>query len=527
MATPEHGGRAGGHFLPAPNRRVARIWPTLRIQYERLVRSDLRFVPWVVLVGLLLAPGVAAEQWQYVLLIVFVVSAGSLYMRWPTVGLALVVILWIIAPLIRRLLDYFVESKQGPDILSLAPFFATLVIGVLAYRRQKPSKAVLIVMFAVWAGFLWGTPAGLDDPFPLMFAMFSYIAATVGLLLGYHDWKRGTIVLEKLLLVIIPIVAAYAIYQFITPFLPPWDALWLKFEAPISIGTKEQGTFRAFSTLNSPGMLAGVLALFALMLLVGPRLTPWRLAAGGLTMAALLFTQVRSAWIAMAVAMVALIPVSRGGILGRVAVLLVILGGMYVFAGGSTAGQAVVDRAASVGDASSGGDHSTNERIQAITEFGPKALVQPIGDGLGSVSQASRLSSKGEPPFADNGYLLILWQTGLLGFVLVFGGILAGTIYGARQLNSYKRKERFPFVAIVIVTGVQSAAADTLFGLAAVILWYSLGALMASSEDPECEAIRERKRLRQASAEEAVTYGAARVPAPAPAPPPREPAPVA
>ncbi len=525
MATPEHGGRAGGHFLPAPNRRVARIWPTLRIQYERLVRSDLRFVPWVVLVGLLLAPGVAAEQWQYVLLIVFVVSAGSLYMRWPTVGLALVVVLWIIAPLIRRLLDYFVESKQGPDILSLAPFFATLVIGVLAYRRQKPSKAVLIVMFAVWAGFLWGTPAGLDDPFPLMFAMFSYLAATVGLLLGYHDWKRGTIVLEKLLLVIIPIVAAYAIYQFITPFLPPWDALWLKFEAPISIGTKEQGTFRAFSTLNSPGMLAGVLALFALMLLVGPRLTPWRLAAGGLTMAALLFTQVRSAWIAMAVAMVALIPVSRGGILGRVAVLLVILGGMYVFAGGSTAGQAVVDRAASVGDASSGGDHSTNERIQAITEFGPKALVQPIGDGLGSVSQASRLSSKGEPPFADNGYLLIMWQTGLLGFLLVFGGILAGTIYGARQLNSYKRKERFPFVAIVIVTGVQSAAADTLFGLAAVILWYSLGALMASSEDPGCEAIRERKRLRQASAEEAVTYGAAR--APAPAPPPREPAPVA
>lgn len=525
MATPEHGGRAGEHFLPAPNRRVARIWPTLRIQYERLMRSDLRFVPWVILVGLLLAPGVAAEQWQYVLLIVFVVSAGSLYMRWPTVGLALVVVLWIIAPLIRRLLDYFVESKQGPDILSLAPFFATLVIGVLAYRRQKPSKAVLIVMFAVWAGFLWGTPAGLDDPFPLMFAIFSYIAATVGLLLGYHDWKRGTIVLEKLLLVIIPIVAAYAIYQFITPFLPPWDALWLKFEAPISIGTKEQGTFRAFSTLNSPGMLAGVLALFALMLLVGPRLTPWRLAAGGLTMAALLFTQVRSAWIAMAVAMVALIPVSRGGILGRVAVLLVILGGMYVFAGGSTAGQAVVDRAASVGDASSGGDHSTNERIQAITEFGPKALVQPIGDGLGSVSQASRLSSKGEPPFADNGYLLIMWQTGLLGFILIFGGILAGTIYGARQLNSYKRKERFPFVAIVIVTGVQSAAADTLFGLAAVILWYSLGALMASSEDPECEAIREGKRLRQASAEEAVTYGAAR--APAPAPPPREPAPVA
>lgn len=500
MATPEHGAR----FLPAPNRRVARLWPRLRIGIERLRRSDLRFVPWVVLVGLLLAPGVAAEQWQYVLLLVFVVASGSLYLRWPSAGLALVVILWIIAPLVRRLLDYYVDTSQGPDILSLAPFLATLVIGALAFKRQRPSRAVIIVLGSFIAGVLWGTVRGLDDPFALMFGMFSYIAAAMGLILGYHDWKRGTIVLERLLLVIIPVVAIYAIYQFLAPFLPPWDALWLKFEAPVSVGTKENGNFRAFSTLNSPGMLAGVLALFALMLLVGPRITPWRLAAGGLTMAALLFTQVRSAWISMGLAMVALIPISRGGVLGRVAVLAVILGGMYVFAGGSTAGQAVVDRAASVGDTTS--DHSVSERIEAVTEFGPKALVQPLGDGIGSAGQAARISLKGEPPFVDNGYLTVMWQVGLLGFLLIYGAIFGAAAYGARQLNSYNRKARFPFVAILIVVAVQSLAADTLFGLPAVILWYSLGALMASSEDPECVAVREEKRRRSAAAEVAVTY---------------------
>lgn len=509
MATPEHGAR----FLPAPNRKVARLWPRMRIMAERLWRSDLRFAPWVVLVGLLLAPGVVGEQWQYVLLVVFVVASGSLYLRWPSAGLALVVILWIIAPFIRRLLDYYVDSSQGPDTLSLAPFLATLVIGGLALKRERPSRAVLIVLGAFIGGVMWGAFRGLDDPFALMFGTFSYIAAATALLLGYHDWKRGAMVLEKLLLVIVPVIAVYAIYQFLAPFLPPWDALWLRFEAPVSVGTKEAGNFRAFSTLNSPGMLAGVLALFALMLLVGARMTPWRVVAFGLTMVALLFTQVRSAWIAMALAMVALIPISRGGVLGRVAVLAVILGGMYVFAGGSTAGQAVVDRAASVGDTTS--DHSVNERIQAVLEFGPKALMQPLGDGIGSAGQAARISLKGEPPFVDNGYLTVMWQAGLLGFLLIFGAVFGAAAYGARQLNAYKRKERFPFVAIVIVVAVQSLAADTLFGLPAVILWYSLGALMASSEDPECEAVRAGKRSRRAASEVAVTYD--RGPAPRPA----------
>jgi hypothetical protein len=267
MATPEPVGR----HLPAPQPRVASLSQRLRVAWKRLTVSDLRFVPWVVLAGLLLAPGVAIENWQYVGLLVFVASAGALYVRWPTAGLVILVLLWTVSPLVRRLLDYYVGGATGPDILSLAPFFATLVVGALAFRAQPPSKAVLIVLGAFGAGLLYGVPLGLDDPFALMFALFSYPAAAVALLIGYRDWKRDQLTLERVLLVVIPIVAAYAVYQYLTKTLPPWDALWLKTDAPVSTGSKETGDFRAFSVLNSPGSLAGVLALFGLMLLVAPR----------------------------------------------------------------------------------------------------------------------------------------------------------------------------------------------------------------------------------------------------------------
>lgn len=491
MATPEQADRS----LPAPQRRVTTLDARARITWKRLKSSELMFVPWIVLVALLLAPGVAIENWQYVGLLVSVGMAVALYVRWPTAGLVILVLLWTVTPLIRRLLDYYAGYSSGPDILSLSPFFATLAVGALAFKAQPPSKAVLIVLGAFGAGLLYGIPLGIDDPFALLFALFSYPAAAVALLIGYRDWKRGLMTLEKVLVVLIPIIAAYGIYQYLVKQLPPWDALWLKTDAPISTGRKETGDFRAFSVLNSPGLLAGVLALFGLMLLVTPRITPWKVVAGALTMGALAFTQVRSAWLAMGVAMFALIPLSRGGILLRVAALACVLGAMYVTVGGSTAGQAVVDRATSVKKGED--DGSVKSRIDAITEFGPKAIVAPLGNGLGSVGQAARVSLKGDPPFVDNGYLTILWQGGLLGFLLMMGSMAYGTAYGLRNLNSYKRRERFPFLAVIVVSAVMHLSGDTLFGLPAVILWYSLGALMASSEDPKSEELTLRRKMRR------------------------------
>lgn len=515
MATPEHADR----WLPAPQPRVVRLGPRLRIAWRRMRASELRFVPWVVLVAILIAPGVAIENWQYVGLLTSVIAAGALYLRWPTAGLVVLVLLWTISPLIRRLLDYYAGYSAGPDVLSLAPFFATLIVGAIAFWAERPSKAVLIVLGAFGAGLLYGVPLGVGDPFALLFALFSYPAAAAALLIGYRDWKREQLTLEKVLIALIPLIAAYAIYQYLSNTLPPWDELWLKTDAPISTGRKETGDFRAFSVLNSPGSLAGVLALFGLVLLVSPRLTPFKIVAGGLTMAALAFTQVRSAWLAMGIAMVALLPLARGAILFRVFALVAVLGAMYVTVGGSTAGQAVVDRATSIKQGED--DGSVKSRIDAVTEFAPKAIVAPLGNGLGSVGQAARVSLKGEPPFVDNGYLTILWQGGLLGFLLMMGSIVYGTLYGARNLGSYRRRDRFPFLAVLVVSAVMHLSGDQLFGLPAVIMWYSLGALMASSEDPKSAKLTERRRAAKRAAPPP------RPPMGAPRPAERGPAPVA
>ena len=199
--------------------------------------------------------------------------------------------------------------------------------------------------------------------------------------------------------------------------------------------------------------------------------------------------------------------------------LVAVLGAMYVTVGGSTAGQAVVDRATSIKQGED--DGSVKSRINAVTEFAPKAIVAPLGNGLGSVGQAARVSLKGEPPFVDNGYLTILWQGGLLGFLLMMGSIVYGTLYGARNLGSYRRRDRFPFLAVLVVSAVMHLSGDQLFGLPAVIMWYSLGALMASSEDPKSAKLTEQRRAAKRAAPPP------RPPMAAPRPAERGPAPVA
>lgn len=475
---------SAGPVIPAPAARVIPLSRRLRLMLRRSRTSEARFAPWILLAALILGPAVALESWQFVGLFIFVTSAGALYSRWPTAGIAVLVVLWTSAPFFRRLLDWTLqEGGRGPDIMSLAPYLGTCVVGLIALKRQRPSTAVFAVLGVAWFGLLIGAPSGLKNPLPMTYGLFAYISGSLALILGYRDWKRGSLVMEKVLLVLMPAIAAYGIYQWISPILPPWDKFWMDTVKLVSVGKKETGTFRSFSVLNSPATLATVSSLFLMLVLVAPKLTPWRIMAGVLALGALGLSQVRSAWIATAFAMLLLIPLSRGRALPRVGVVLLILGAMYVVVGGSAAGERVVDRASSITSTTSAQDGSLSARIKAVGDFGPQGVTSPIGHGIGSVSQAARISSQGPAPFEDNGYLLLLWQVGPLGFVCLFGAIWAAFIYGARNLNGYRQSERFPLVAVFAIIAVFLLAGDSLYGVTAVIFWYLLGALMASSEE--------------------------------------------
>jgi hypothetical protein len=439
---------------------------------------------WAALAALVLAQAVGDENWQLALTVLFVLSAAGVYVRWPGIGLAVLLVLWSCAPLFRRLLDWLVFSP-GPDLLSLAPYLATGAIGALAYQRARPPARPLVVLGMVWLGLGIGALSGVDDTLPLLYGLFAYVAASLALLVGYADWERRSLVVERVLLFLVPLIAAYGIYQYLVPHLPAWDEFWLESSAPRSVGTKEAGSFRAFSALNSPGTLAGLLALFVAMVLAARRLTPARFVVGLMALACLFFTGTRSAWVALGATLLLLVFATRGVAAIRILAVVAALGGAYFALSGSATGgqlsEQLVQRATSLSDL--GGDVSFTKRLEQVTTFGPQGVSAPLGHGIGSVGQASRVSSQGFPPFDDNGYLMLLWQVGPLGLVLIVGAVLYAVVSSFWRAGA-AGAARVSLLAPLIATGVLMASADALYGIGAVVFWYSLGALMAAGAGP-------------------------------------------
>src|SRR3954451_3953807 len=98
----------------------------------RLARSDVMFLPWVLLAAFLVAGGVASEQWQGVITTVAVIAAGCLYLRHPRAALFIVLSTWVLGPFLRRVINYITFTFGGGGLLSLAPFAATAVVSLLA-----------------------------------------------------------------------------------------------------------------------------------------------------------------------------------------------------------------------------------------------------------------------------------------------------------------------------------------------------------------------------------------------------------
>jgi len=464
-----------------PVSRPAIRGPSARRRLQLAWRSERWLIAAALATSVAIAVGTAGEHWQFVFTLAFVLLAGGLYVRWPTAGLSVLLVLWIFAPFSRRLLDYIAYSA-GPDLLSLAPYLATAVIGLIALQQHRPSARLLAILAFVWIGFAIGVPIGLEDPPRLLYGLFAYLSASLALLIGYADWSRGNLAIERILLVLLPVVAGYGLYQYFAPTLPPWDQLWIEATNFITVGSKETGDFRFFSVLNSPGTLAGLLTVLLAMMIVARKVSVVRLLAGGLALVCVALIGIRSAWVGLAGALLLVTLFSGGRTMIRLIVVCVAIAGLFVAIGGSSAGSRISDQASSFESLSQ--DKSFRDRLQAIEQYGPQAAAAPLGHGVGSVGAAARLSTQGsEPaPFEDNGYLLILWQVGLLGFLFVIGAAGYAIAYGARATARARLPDRLALIAPLLAVIVLMASGDALYGIVGVIFWYFTGALLRASE---------------------------------------------
>ena len=170
-------------------------------------------------------------------------------------------------------------------------------------------------MYLGAAGLAFGVPAGLlSTPKAALVAIFAYGAGILAFAIGYREPLDRELTLVNVLMVVAAPIALYAVLQSVLP-LPRSDEVWLQSVDFVSAGNQAEGTLRSFATLNSPGTLATVLGLAIVFLLTTRRFNVLQVGILLLLLAGVSVTLVRSVWIALAVALLAIVIVapSRAG----------------------------------------------------------------------------------------------------------------------------------------------------------------------------------------------------------------------
>jgi hypothetical protein len=367
------------------------------------------------------------------------------------------------------------------DPLSLAPFLATSAVAGLELLRFHVPTVIRRILLAAAGGFALGLPVGLvAGTSSGMYAFVAYLAAVSAAVLGVGERTSARdSTLRRVLLYGIPPVAAYAIYQHVVG-LPAWDKEWVAVSQFGSIGISEGEPIRSFASLNSPGTLASLLGLSLLMFLTVHRLRLVTALALATVCVAISFTFVRSAWLALIVAGLAHVIASRGAsarvVFGTAAVI--ILTAVALSPVSPTAHQ-VVERFKTVKNL--GQDTSATERHATFSDTLPIAARAPIGHGLGSAGEATKLKGDSLLRAPDNGYLSLMYQVGPVGFLIVvaaLGYVLVAAWNGARA-RAPGQDLRLVLFALFVYLLVTLAAGDEFYGSHGVILWFIVGQVLA------------------------------------------------
>jgi hypothetical protein len=442
-------------------------------------------VLWVLVVG-----GAAALVVGFVLTVsiqaacslVAVLVVVSLQVHDRRAGLTALLVLWFVAPFLRRVFG-LMTGYVGSDPLSVAPFVATAAVAGLELVRVAVPTELRRILVVAAAGFTIGLPAGMVvEPRAAAYAFVAYVAGVSALVLGFvESGERDGGTLRRVLLYVVPVIAAYAVAQRILP-LPRWDQSWLDATDYSSIGVAgEDHKIRVFGTLNGPGALAPVLALSLLAYLSIQR-ARWIVVAGAVVIAvALSMTLVRSTWVALIAAALAHVVVSRG----RSARLVFGAGAVAVAATlalspvSSTAND-VLKRFNTLGGYKT--DRSATDRSTTFTQTFPKAVGAPFGHGLGSAGEPSKLiSDDARLRTPDNGYLSLLYQVGPIGFTLVaiaIGLVMRAAWNGARARAPGQELRQMLFALLVFLI-VQLTGGDELYGVTGIVFWLVAGHVLA------------------------------------------------
>lgn len=439
---------------------------------------------WVLLVGgaaALVLGWTLTVSVQAACALVLVLAVIALYQHDRQWGIFGVFALWFAAPGLRRVFGLMTGYVDN-DPLSLAPYLATAIIAAFEFARIHVPISIRRILLLAALGFAIGIPVGLvNGPSSALYAFGAYMAAISGAILGVGEGisVRSSTLRRVLLFGMVP-VAVYAILQRVLP-LASWDRAWIKATELTSVGSLEDENIRVFASLNHPGALAPLLALSLLFYLTIQRARTVTIVGVTVVTVALSLTFVRSAWVALILAAVAHVIVSEGRsarvVFGAAAVATAVT---IALSPVSQTAEDVLNRFQSITNNQE--DTSAVERKATVRETLPVAVRAPLGHGLGSAGEATKLTGESELRAADNGYLALMYQVGPIGFLLVMATVvyIAVAAWDGARSRAPGQEMRQLLLAMLVALLVVLWAGDGFYGTVGVIFWFVAGQVLAN-----------------------------------------------
>lgn len=411
-----------------------------------------------------------------------------------------VTLVWVVAPFIRRVIDYQRDEYTSVTIISLLPMLATasLIIPTLPRIGQLPAKLrtalILMAIPMCYAAVVGVARYGLSAVFeaaswlgPALFLPYLATRRTSDLVRRY--WLQSLVILSAA-------SAAYGIVQYFTA--PAWDMLWLSESGMTgSMGQAEAMRFRVFSTMNSTGTAAVFWAMtLPIATIHRPIRGPLGFALAILIAVALALSLVRIGWLMAIAGVIVLVVRSRGsqraqnvGILALATILMV--AALPLMPGGDR----VVSRFTSFGQLSE--DNSFRVRQSISVEVAKEILRNPIGTGIGSVAAGKMSGQSRGVTGVDNGYADIVLRLGLPGACIFALGVILFVRYtGMAQRrvgrSTFHTSLGHAATAALAMVFVGTLSINMIVGISGLCFWIAHGLFLNTASD---EAISVPVRL--------------------------------
>ncbi len=394
-----------------------------------------------------------------------------LYFRYPLLYAGFTWWLWFLTAWVARVVDY--RSGWDPQrIMLVAPFLVTIISGITALKYlprtyQQGGLPFLLAFGGVFYGFIVGL---IQNPvFPVIRALLDWLPP---ILFGFHlfinwqDYPKYRQNIRTTFLWGILVVGVYGVIQYLIA--PQWDRAWITNTELVSFGTPEPLGIRVFSTLNSTGPFASV--MMAGLLLLFDSQSSFRFIAAGAGYLSLLLSLARTAWGGWLVAALVHLSSLKSSLQMRMILTVTIMAVVILpLAAIDPFAEIITSRLQTFTNL--GSDASLNARTEIYEDGLGLALVQGLGNGLGSITRDE---------VVDSGIIEFLMTLGWFGTI----PYAVGVILILACLFSYSESRFDSFVSIARAIGFSSALqlviGSSMLGVSGVILWGFIGMGMAA-----------------------------------------------